>query len=576
MPDAYSVSHLSVQSLFVRMSSGRWIIAFACGFSLVSLWLWAYRASHVWACEDVPVAFWSWNQDAPSDAEIEAARAQTKADTFFIRAGQFDIADDGFTRTRDIAGHLPRRVFVHLVYNASPAMLERFAEIDTKRFAARIAETYREDAARAERDGCRVAGLQLDIDAPTSQLPRYAALLRLVREAVPPATQISITGLPTWMDAPVLKGVLDQTDFWIPQFYGDLIPKDLSVAGTITAPLALRRQVIQARRLSHPFYAGLAAYSHALLYSKQGTLIALRGDITANDIVRHNELRLIKRQAFPVSDGDDAGIGEWRYVFQATGDMSVGSWNMRTGEYLVLNVPSAAGLRHAGRTVRAEAEGNLRGICVFRLPRDADETTLTNDEIARALLDKEAFDTFDTTRVRLIETSTTNTDEDRATMNSFTVAAINGEATGARLGEDAFNITLRVPRGTLQGVARLEGFAVVESLCEANRIGVETMRPCSWQRANVVRLRAFAWQAGTHAHATLITRGTLPASLEVQIDGRTTDVDRQWRKSVSLPVDRTMSSLNQREFEIRGGKDLSTKHTKQHETKQFFRVLTSC
>ncbi len=515
----------------------------ACGFSLVSLWLWAYRAPRVWACEDVPVAFWSWNQDAPSDAEIEAARGQTKADTFFIRAGQFDIADDEFIRTHEVAGRLPPRVFVHLVYNASPLMLERFAEIDAVRFAAHIAETYREDAARAERDGCRVTGLQLDIDAPTSRLSMYAALLRRVRDLVPNATQISITGLPTWMDAPALKEVLDATDFWIPQFYGDLIPKHLSDAGTITTPFALRRQITQARKLGHPFYAGLAAYSHALLYSKQGELIALRGDIAATDIIGQRDLQLIRRQSFPVTDTDGAAIGEWRYVFQATRELSIGTWNMRPGEHLVLNVPSAAGLRHAGQTVRAEAGANLRGICVFRMPRETDETTLTNGEIRFALTDKESFDE---TQVRLIETSTANTDEDDKTgamTKLLTVAAINQGATSARLGEDAFNITLRVPRGTFQGVAQLENFVAAESLCEAN--GGGTMRPCSWQRANVARLRGFAWRAGTNAGASLITRGTLPASLEVQTDGRTTDVERQWRKSLSLPIERTVRNANQ-------------------------------
>ncbi len=538
MRRAHSLSHLALQRLLALTPRKLWLIIFACGFSIVSLWLWAYRAPRVWACEDVPVAFWSWNQDAPSETEIEAVRAQVKADTFFIRAGQFDIKDAGFIRIMEIAGQFPCRVSVHLIYNASPAMLERFAEVDTERFAARIAETYRQDAAQAERDGCRVVGLQLDIDAPTSGLPRYAALLRLVREALPSATQISITGLPTWMNAPALRRVLDQTNFWIPQFYGDLIPKDLSDAGTITAPFALSHQVAQARRLEHPFYAGLAAYSHALLYSKQGTLIALRGDIAASDIVRQKDLQLIRRQAFPVSNDKDASIGEWRYVFQATKEVSIGNWNMRRGEHLVLNVPTAAGLRHAARTVRAEAGANLRGVCVFRLPREGDETTLTNGEIAFALADKE---TLDATHVRLIETSTstTNADEDdehNATMKLFTVAAINQGATSARLGEDAFDITLRVPRGMFQSVASLAGFAVVESLCEAN--GGGTMRPCSWQRANVVRLRASAWQAGTQAHATFITRGDLPASLEVQTDGRTTDVDREWRKSASLPVER--------------------------------------
>lgn len=53
-------------------------------------------------------------------------------------------------------------------------------------------------ADRWQAHGERVAGLQLDFDAPTAKLGVYRAFLRAMRAALPPSMKLSVTGLLDW------------------------------------------------------------------------------------------------------------------------------------------------------------------------------------------------------------------------------------------------------------------------------------------------------------------------------------------------------------------------------------------
>src|SRR5437867_1584160 len=65
-----------------------------------------------------------------------------------------------------------------------------------------------------------VVGVQLDIDSPTSALPRYADFIRDVRKALPKGTQVSITALLDWFrNGTAIGDVIAQVDEFVPQFY---------------------------------------------------------------------------------------------------------------------------------------------------------------------------------------------------------------------------------------------------------------------------------------------------------------------------------------------------------------------
>jgi hypothetical protein len=508
-------------------------------------WRWTH-APRAWKPEEVPVAFWAWRAETPSEAEVGRAARETGARVLFLRAGQFDLSGGRVGRVRAVEGRMPRGVELHLVYNATPALLAEFEKVDEKVLAACVVETFKADAARAGRDGARVVGLQLDVDVPTRLLSRYGRMLRAARASLPEGAQLSVTGLPTWMSAPALREVLDAVDFWVPQFYGAEIPATAESVVPVASPRGVARAVERARELGKPFYAGLAAYGYALLYSEKGRLLELRGDIDPARVAADRNFELVERRAFEprvMADGAASGgplASEWRYVFRARGDTVIEDLVVRTGEQIVLDVPSSEHLRASARGVRTGAGEKLLGICLFRLPTRGDPTTLSLAQMASALRDREAQ-----ASTRVSVESARGVDGVEKLPGQLLLTATNEGEAGALFGDGALAVTLRIRRGSVRGVTTLEGFDSFETLCEAfgdapppnapAGHAAAAMQPCSAARANVLRLGARSWASGARARVGLSLDGDAPAQMSVAVAVRADD-GRVWEDEQSLSL----------------------------------------
>jgi hypothetical protein len=377
----------------------------------------------------------------------------------------------------------------------------------------------------------------LDFDVPTRLLPRYRQILQAIRARLPQSIKLSITGLPTWMGSSAISDALAQVDFWIPQFYGVAIPDRLDQLTPISSPQAIRRSIVRARQLNRPFYAGLSAYGYAVLYSASGALIELRGDLDPALVARHPDFELVERHPFEASakssEANQAPIAsEWRYVYRARGDGVIDGLTVRADDRLMLDVPSAGALRACARAVREEAGATLLGLCVFRLPGAGDATTLRLGEIAAALADTASVIAAD---VRL-----TRAADEQSRDSHLLLTAINTGTASALMGDGALTIELRVPAGSVRGVASLDHFTSFETLCDlpgdALSHGARELRPCSARRASVVRLKARDWMAGAKAQAVLSVASLPPPTLSALLTVSADD-GRVWRDQRAIAVE---------------------------------------
>jgi hypothetical protein len=555
---------MKLNHLQARRASSRFLIT-ACVVLLCLLSLASrFHATRprVWKPAEVRVAFWSWRNETPTQAEVERAVNEAHALTLFLRAGQIDVANEALKRIRPASGVFPQGIELHLVYNATPALLTNFERLDAASLASVISETYKQDAARAAHDGALVAGLQLDLDVPTRLLTRYAQTLRLVRAQLPPRTRLSITGLPTWVDSAHIDAVLASVDFWTPQCYGAIIPDELQKRIPIASAAGIAQTITRVRSLNHPFYAGIPAYGYALLYSPSGKLINLRGDLDPTLIARDRNFELIERSPFETraqtenqsqaqSEAQDHvddkahSACEWRYVYRALADGVTDGLAVHAGDVLVFDLPSAEAFSAYARAVREEAGDKLLGICVFRLSGREDATTLALEQIAAALADVPLQTKTDVSINQVHADKSGNPDRvdksvSHASVEATTerggglnITAVNRGTTSALLGADALVLTLRVPAGSLREVASLDGFTGFETLCARDERSAP--RPCGLLRANILRLKARSWMAGATGQARIIVQGKMPDALDANIatlvdDGRM----RESNESVSV------------------------------------------
>jgi hypothetical protein len=410
----------------------------------------------------------------PSTEEIDVSRSLTGAREIFVLAGQIDRTDD-LRLIRKTKGEPPANASVHLVYNATPSLLRSLEEVDPKHLGDFIAAAY---SKTVQSDTSPIIGLQLDLDFPTRLLPRYAEVLRHVRSALPPTTKLSITGLPTWMSSGDLRLVLSEVDFWAPQFYGDTVPQYIGSLSPISSADGVRRDVIEARRLGKPFFAGLSIYGMALHYAADGSLIEIRGNIPPEFAMRTSGLQLAETVGF----GGPANGTEKYYRFVAAYDTVIDGLSLTAGEQLVFIQPSSASLRRAARAVREEGGEELLGICLFRLPLSGDQTTLSLAEAAAALDDR-ASDIATASDLKMIEPG----------RGSLTIENTGSSAT--EVAADSFTLDLPITSDELIRVTSQTGFDAIEPMCSIGN----AVTTCSVRRANILRLRSSRWRPGSQA-----------------------------------------------------------------------------
>ena len=466
---------------------------------LLALIVWNATASRrVWAPGETPVAFWSWRLETPSENDVNEAVRQTGTKTLFLRAGQIDYEPGKLSRIRPVSGPIPNNIAVHLVYNATRSFLKEFEQISATAASSTVLAAFAHDLDRANRDHAQVVGLQLDFDVPTRLLPNYAAILKNVHAQLSNDLQLSITGLPTWLDSPALKDPLSACDFWVPQCYGAQIPERLDQRIPITTPEHVARSVSRTRDLGVPFYAGLAAYGYTIHYSREGLLIGLRGDLDPLLVVASTDFELSHQTPFFLNANEpaDKKAGEWRCTYRARRDVMVDGTAIHAGESLLLARPTAAGLRACARKVREQAGARLLGICVFRIPTKRDSTTLTLPEIASALSDAGPRFSLDA-RVDYFPVK----ELDKRNVTTVLELENNG-ATFSRPGQGALTVLVRVPSGCLESVS-LDRPASAEALFESGGGAVR----CALKRANAVKLSVGWWPPGAKLTARFETKG---------------------------------------------------------------------
>ena len=496
--------------------------------SIMALVVWSATWSpRVWLPDEVPVAFWAWRLESPAQEDVDETVKQTGTNVLFLRAGQIDYEKEKLNCIRRPGGRIPGNIDVHLAYNATRSLLSDFQKLNDDNLAATVLVAFRQDMARANVDQAHIVGLQLDFDISTRLLSKYGILLRDIRRGLPIEMKLSVTGLPTWMESPTLIHVLSVCDFWIPQCYGAQVPDQLDNRIPITSPEYVSRYISQARDLGSPFYAGLAAYSYAIHYSREGLLIGIRGDLDPTVVAQSNAFEVSDQTPFKIGTkgGSELQTGEWRRLYKARRDVILEGTAVRCGELILIQRPTAEGLRACAAQVRERAGLRLLGICVFRMPASGDSNTLTLTEITSALKDAEPRFSVDPRAYQLPAGALNRTNV------CVVVELMNSGTAALRSDEDAMLVFVRLPVGYLETLSPSRFSTAQPVLISGNRVV-----NCSPARANAVRFSLAWWPPGAMLTARFEIKQPLD-NLEIRCAG-VLENGSHIEKTEVLPVQR--------------------------------------
>lgn len=119
-----------------------------------------------------------------------------------------------------------------------------------------------------------VSGLEIDYDCPTSKLVAYAGFLQTLKARLPANLKLSITALPTWMNAPALERLATNLDEVVLQVHAVDDPH----RGLFDPAQAKRWVHAFARRMPRPIRVALPAYDVHVTWRRDGRLASVEGE----------------------------------------------------------------------------------------------------------------------------------------------------------------------------------------------------------------------------------------------------------------------------------------------------------
>lgn len=135
----------------------------------------------------------------------------------------------------------------------------------------------KEGLAAARAAGLEVTQVQLDFDCPVRLLSAYAERLREFKQATP-GLMVTITALPSWLQAPGCAQLFQTVDGFTLQVHASQRPKAKAPTRLVTAVEALR-WIEQTETLYHrPFRVALPTYAYVACYARSGTFLGVRAE----------------------------------------------------------------------------------------------------------------------------------------------------------------------------------------------------------------------------------------------------------------------------------------------------------
>jgi len=235
--------------------------------------------------------------------------------------------------------------------------------------------------AEARERNLHVVGIQLDIDSPTSALPRYAEFLREVRKDLPEGFEISITALLDWFrSGTAIDDVIKHVDKFVPQFYDIGDPAVFYRASAIAARIDSAHWGPLFNRFHKRFRIGISSFGRVRLIANETPAqtgyrrIAFYGDLQPLDVAVNPafELRAERNQA------DETVLN-----YRATRKLRIDYTNINPGDTLQFIVSTPEAIRAAVYSAR-EIKGSNAGVVVFRWPAERESWAMQPDEVLDA------------------------------------------------------------------------------------------------------------------------------------------------------------------------------------------------
>jgi hypothetical protein len=201
----------------------------------------------------------------------------------------------------------------------------------------------------------------------------------------------SITALPTWLKSRAFRDVARSVDYFVPQFYESQIPRSLDHFATISRLPLFESGLSAAEAVGAPYFAGIPAYGHALVYDGHSKLMGTYHDLGVREAGRDSRFTFARSfAADPFGRPADASsyCGEDIVQYDARPDESGGVFRV------LYDLPTPELIRRHLKALERRPS-RCMGAILFRYPEPSETQTVPLDSLEAAIKGAETAPALD-------------------------------------------------------------------------------------------------------------------------------------------------------------------------------------
>jgi hypothetical protein len=330
---------------------------------------------------DPGLAFYDWEPLSPLPAQ-DARWLKASGARAWVKLGRVEADGLGARVTPELSAEALeayRGGRVTLCLRFERSFIAALAGLDADETARRTLAALDEARQAAGAQAVQVDGLQLDLDAPRSQLGWYAEYLRDLRAGLAPGLRLSVTCLPSWFRHPWdFWPVARACDYLVPLFFGDRIPARLQRIRPLGDEAALGLSWRLGRLYGRPLWAGLPAYQQVLVFGPDGRLLSAHSGLDLQALQSRPELKLL-------AQGQDGPQGGSRALYRVEQPLQVEGVQLSPGFQVLWQAVDAAQLAALAARARSLGGAAFQGWAIYRLEKHDGRQGLLAQAVAQAL-----------------------------------------------------------------------------------------------------------------------------------------------------------------------------------------------
>ena len=332
------------------------------------------------SCQHLPpqkslkLGIWYWNSPFSLSATQKSQLHQIGITYLFIKTASFTTDGTNVLLKEPVQWNSKAKGFhVVLVFTVDVGLRGHFRHFPIATIVNGFSQGIQTEVNRAQKAGIRLSGVQIDFDCPTSQLTKYARVIKQTRKRIHFDGTFSITALQTWLSNSAYSKLARECNFIAPQFYEGTFGNTLESTKPIPDIDNITNGLQQASRPGKPVWAGLASYGHALVFSPNDHIEGIYHGLQPEDAFRlpalqYQETLNLKTSHF---DGWD---GETLAIFQAIHPDIHGRG---IGTKIAFAIPSARTLKLQWQTFLQNRTSQCEGAIFYRFPQPNDQMALS-------------------------------------------------------------------------------------------------------------------------------------------------------------------------------------------------------